>query len=307
MRKIASLLVVVALASTLVMAEPPDKSLSLSGLQIVLTPGTLVRVDATVENPYYGWGSVKAGDIGPVKGFDDRGRIIIDFPAQNGWIADAIEMLPVIGKGYVVVRGPDWGKGGPNLSSEGKGTVLTDRSASGYVRVRWENGQETDCRFDALGAYDIRAIQLPASVAPVTSAGTRHEKFGNWVIFQDADAIYVAADPGDIGSGNTTFRFPLSSNGWYWLANRKGKFVVWSQGTSDPQEFSVNVPSFSPSATSRQEAFSAGNWRLSFSGNKLTVSHASTKSQVIVTGSSNGWWELKVGDNLRTIYSSDKP
>lgn len=309
MKKAIALLVAALIAVPLAIAEPPDRSLSLSGLQIVLTPGSLVKVDASVEDPYYGWGSVEAGDVGPVKGFDDKGRIIIDFPNQNGWIADATEMVPVIGRDYVVVRGPDWGKGGPNLSGEGRGTVLTDRSSSGYVRVRWSSGDETDCRFDALGAYDVRAVELPstAAPAPVATKGTRHEKFGNWVIYQDADAIYVAADAGDIGSGNTTFRFPLTSNGWYWLSNRKGKFVVWSQGTSDPQEFSVNVPSSAPSAASRKEGFAAGNWRLAFSGNKLTVSHKDTKSQVIITEGSNGWWEIKVGDKMRTIYSSDNP
>lgn len=64
-------------------AKPKKKS----GFEV----GDRVRVKASVEEPRYGWGDIKAGDVGVIRGVDGE-ELRIDFEDRVGWIGIASDM-----------------------------------------------------------------------------------------------------------------------------------------------------------------------------------------------------------------------
>merc|ERR1719326_1813634 len=57
--------------------------------------GDSIQVKAAIKRPRYGWGSVRHGHCGPIKSLSSRwgkDAIVVDFPAQRGWIAKVSEM-----------------------------------------------------------------------------------------------------------------------------------------------------------------------------------------------------------------------
>lgn len=57
--------------------------------------GDEVTLDPSIMEPYYGWGSVKHGDIGIVTPTTERDRVRVNFPTQSGWSARPHELVLV--------------------------------------------------------------------------------------------------------------------------------------------------------------------------------------------------------------------
>ena len=63
--------------------------------------GDKVKVDPSISEPKYKWGSVKKGSVGTVKRIDSDGDIVVDFPEQSGWKGLLKEMELVSGMSQV--------------------------------------------------------------------------------------------------------------------------------------------------------------------------------------------------------------
>ena len=61
-----------------------------------------------------------------------------------------------------MVRGPDWTWGDQDGSPPGKGTVVSELSSNGWVRVRWKSGSINSYRMTKDGKFDL-------AIAPVDS------------------------------------------------------------------------------------------------------------------------------------------
>ena len=65
--------------------------------------------------------------------------------------------------GTVVVRGPDWKWGDQDGSPPGKGTVVSEVSSNGWMRVRWDTEAVNSYRMSGDGKFDL-------AIAPVVAA-----------------------------------------------------------------------------------------------------------------------------------------
>lgn len=63
-------------------------------LQAAIAVGSYVRVRAGVE-PQFGWGSVRAGDVGTVARMGDGNKCYVDFPVQKRWTASVADLETV--------------------------------------------------------------------------------------------------------------------------------------------------------------------------------------------------------------------
>ncbi|MEW6220808.1 MAG: hypothetical protein AB1634_14925 [Thermodesulfobacteriota bacterium] len=147
-----------SLAAVLVLAWGLAQASGLSELQLVMTPGTLVQVRAGIDKPAFGWGEVGRGELGQVASYDEDGDLRVDFPGQKGWLADPRELEPVIGKGMIVVRGPDWKWGDQDGGRGGGGTVVESKDSDSWITVKWDNGNRNNYRWGADGKYDLEVL-----------------------------------------------------------------------------------------------------------------------------------------------------
>ena len=117
----------------------------------VTTEGNLVSIRNGLI-PGDGWQQIRPNQVGIVvrageteATTDEAGNVsndttvIIDFPTQEGFIALASELVPVIGVGMIVEPGPDWSDG--NLHDDTQGVVeeIDPRGEFDLIRVRWGN------------------------------------------------------------------------------------------------------------------------------------------------------------------------
>jgi hypothetical protein len=279
-----------------------------SAMAVIKTPGSLVKVNDAIENPRFGWGSVQSGDIGVVAGFDGE-DFIVDFPSHDHWYAEPSELVPALEKSSAVVPGPDW----PEAPYSGKpGTVISGPDNNRAVKVRWPTGKEGLYAFGAAGRYEVFGIDPTRYGASTASKGPfetgAYYKYGTWRVYNDGHSIYIASEDWQ-SANNTVVRLPLTSNGWFWVSNMKGMYVVWSQGDSENQIFSLDsIPKEAPKSDLGKQSWIAGNWSFWVDGSRLYAQHRDSGQLLGFWEGSNGWWELTPkGASLVTQYSSSQP
>ncbi len=149
--------------------------------------------------------------------------------------------LPV---GTRVARGPDWKwedqDGGPGK----QGSVIRGRNDDGWVRVRWDAGEENAYRWNGEGGkYDLvvlapatgPAASTPsASVLPADGAWPVGVtlSYGGWRLRRSA--TYAHLWTADLALAVELF---LGSNGWWRIRRAGTEHVVFPVGTTDPQAF----------------------------------------------------------------------
>jgi formylglycine-generating enzyme required for sulfatase activity len=117
----------------------------------------------------------------------------------------------------------------------------------------------------------------------------------------------------EISPRGVRFILPETSNGWYWVETKKGQYVMWSSGTSNPQTFTFPSTSCAGTTLSRG-IYSAGEWEIYVPGNvsgddRITFRHKSKNhAPLSLWYKSNGWadWKAKGGET-KTIYSTTDP
>lgn len=278
--------------------------------KMVKMAGTLCMVRPEISSPRYGWGSVKAGDVGKSQGMKGS-DLLIDFPDHSGWYADPAEMIPVCELGMIVVRGPDWKWGSQDGGAGKKGKVITAIDEDGWIEVKWDSGDSNMYRWNIEGGkYDLRAIDYGTWVQEGgdVSSGDFTYKIQSWAMYENADdgSLYVYyADDKD---RNTLFVLPKESTGDFSIRTTLGYYafdgdMTGSKGGSAPDV--LGVPS---SATEMKNGLvSYGKWKLVLYGNRLIITHPDLDYAFCIPVDSNGWWELYGGDgSVRTVWSADK-
>ncbi|MBN2875798.1 MAG: hypothetical protein JXM71_11945, partial [Spirochaetales bacterium] len=175
-------------------------------------PGKLGTI---IEAPSGGWVRVKWDN-----GHENSYRVESSFDlaaAPSGAVAGAIVTKDIAKVGLRVVRGKDWKwedqDGGPGKL----GTIKTEPSSTGWVRVLWDNGHENSYRvesaFDLAVASSGGLVVMPSSDEPMPGADVTKElaKVGLRVV-RGKDWKWDDQDggPGKLG----TIKTEPSSSGW---------------------------------------------------------------------------------------------
>lgn len=271
---------------------------------------TLVMVRPGVE-PSQGWGGVDAADIGQIAAVAQDGMLSITFADKgiNDWKARQNEMMPVLGVGMVVVRGPDWKWQNQDGGDGGRGRV-TAIDADGWATVNWDNGTENGYRWNVDGAYDIRPIAFGAHpqvmsdvpAAPAAGNASRVRALGTWTMIEEGTHITFANDQGPV-----RIQLTQDSNGWFVLDNNSGKYVVYSNLTSEPATDSL--PAFQPASEGLLTSITKfGDWTIRVTTGDILVSHVANNFDIRLWNESNGWFDVLFHDGTeRTYYSTDAP
>lgn len=116
--------------------------------------GDKVRVKASVSVPAFEWGNVSPDDVGTVSTIGGANSdLIIDFPAQPGWMAQSQEMELVIERrktpGKVLAYGV--------LTKEGKlHSTVTDRDKARSIKSKLGGKQQGVTIFTLRADKEIR-------------------------------------------------------------------------------------------------------------------------------------------------------
>ncbi|XP_062388287.1 deleted in malignant brain tumors 1 protein-like [Sardina pilchardus] len=81
------------------------------------------------------------------------------------------EMAAMMKIGTRVMRGQDWKWDNQDGTPPGAGRVIGQLSESGWIRVRWDAGDENVYRMGSNGKYDLKIVELLPSTQPPTQAG----------------------------------------------------------------------------------------------------------------------------------------
>ncbi|XP_062388283.1 deleted in malignant brain tumors 1 protein-like isoform X3 [Sardina pilchardus] len=81
------------------------------------------------------------------------------------------EMATMMKLGTRVMRGQDWKWDNQDGIPPGLGRVISPLRESGWIRVRWDAGNENIYRMGSYGKYDLKIVELLPSTQPPTQAG----------------------------------------------------------------------------------------------------------------------------------------